>query len=118
MEEKVIKFSNRKGSRIEIIYRKNKILITAERKSLKWGWDGETMPITKGCLVATFWDYEDILRRVLKYDRTARKWFRRNVKPIVIDDSGMTLGDFILPGDVVDYKKAEEHDDNFKKIER
>lgn len=110
MEEKVIKFSNRKGSRIEIIYRKNKILITAEGKSLKWGWDGETMPITKGCLVATFWDYEDILRRVLKYDRTARKWFRRNVKPIVIDDSGMTLGDFILPGDVVDYKKAKEHD--------
>lgn len=110
MEEKVIKFSNRKGSRIEIIYRKNKILITAERKSLKWGWDGETMPVTRCCLVATFWDYERILKVVLKDDKVARRWFRRNVKPIVIDDSGMTLGDFILPGDVVDYKKAKEHD--------
>lgn len=117
MEEKIIRFKNRKGSRIEIMYFEDGgIWITAERKkSFKWNWDGETMPITKSCLVATFWDYEDILKRVLRFDKIARRWFRKNVKPIIINEDGLTLGDFILPNDIVNYKKAKEHD-NIKKI--
>lgn len=112
MKERIVRFKNRKGSRIEIIYFEDDgIWITAERKkNSKWNWDGETMPITKDCLVATFWDYEDIIKRVLKYDKVARKWFRRNVKSIVIDKNGTTLGDFILPNDEVNYKKAKKHD--------
>lgn len=110
MEERVVKFSNRKGSRIEIIYFEDDITImvnTKKRSNRKS--DYESMPVTKDCLVATFWDYEEILKRVLRYDKTARRWFRRNVKPIVIDETGTTLGDFILPNDIVDYKKAKEH---------
>lgn len=72
------------------------------------------MPITKDCLVATFWDYEDIIKRVLKYDKVARKWFRRNIKSIVIDETGLTLGDFILPNDIIDYKRVKEYDNSEK----
>jgi hypothetical protein len=112
MKEKIIRFKNRKGSRIEIIYfEDDDVWITAERKkSFRWNWNGETMPITKNCLVATLWDYEKILKIVLRFDRAARKWFRRNVKSIVIDENGLTLGDFILPNDIVDYEKAREYD--------
>ena len=49
MKEKIIRFKNRKGSRIEIIYfEDDDVWITAERKkSFRWNWNGETMPITK-----------------------------------------------------------------------
>lgn len=112
MEEKIIKFRNKKGSKIFIEY----IDVDEVIISVYWDKDNvrydryEDMPVTRCCLVATFWDYEDILKRVLKDDKVARRWFRRNVKSIVIDEAGLTLGDFILPNDVVDYKKAKEHD--------
>mgnify|MGYP000760141024 FL=1 len=32
------------------------------------------------------------------------------MKPIIIDENGLTLGDFILPNDIVDYEKARKHD--------
>lgn len=110
--EKVIKFRDKKGSKIYIeYYSADEVTISVfwNKSNIHYS-DYENMPVTRCCLVATFWDYERILKVVLKDDKVARRWFRRNVKPIVIDDSGMTLGDFILSGDVVDYKKAKEHD--------
>lgn len=110
MEEKIIKFKNKKGSRIEIIYFEDDVTILVSWKGNRRHWRYEDMPITRCCLVATFWDYEEILKRVLKFDKVARKWFRKNVKSIEIDENGLSLGDFILPNDIVNYKKAKEHD--------
>lgn len=117
MEEKVIKFKNKKGSRIEIIYSEDIYVIVRTKRYSRGGSDWESMPITRSCLVATFWDYEEILKRVLKFDKVARKWFRKNVKSIEIDENGLTLGDFILSNDIVNYKKVKEHD-SIKKINK
>lgn len=110
--KKIIKFRNKKGSKIFIEY------VDVDEVIISVYWDKgnirydryEDMPITRCSLVATFWDYEEILKRVLKDDKVARRWFRRNVKPIIIDENGLTLGDFILPNDIVDYEKARKHD--------
>lgn len=112
---KIIKFRNKKGSKIFFEY------VDVDEVIISVYWDKgnirydryEDMPITRCSLVATFWDYEEILKRVLKDDKVARRWFRRNVKPIIIDENGLTLGDFILPNDIVDivdYEKARKHD--------
>ena len=85
-------------------------LLQKERKVLGGIGMEKLCQLQKNCLVATLWDYEKILKIVLRFDRAARKWFRRNVKSIVIDENGLTLGDFILPNDIVDYEKAREHD--------
>lgn len=65
---KIIKFRNKKGSKIFFEY------VDVDEVIISVYWDKgnirydryEDMPITRCSLVATFWDYEEILKRVLK----------------------------------------------------
>lgn len=111
MEEKVIKFRNKKGSRIEIIYFEDDVTILVSWKGNRRHWRYEDMPITRCCLVATFWDYERILNVVLRDDKVARKWFKRAVGNIIIDEKGLKIKDFVCSSTgKIDYDKLKEHD--------
>lgn len=65
---KIIKFRNKKGSKIFFEY------VDVDEVIISVYWDKgnirydryEDMPITRCSLVATFWDYEEILKRVLR----------------------------------------------------
>ena len=65
---KIIKFRNKKGIKIFFEY------VDVDEVIISVYWDKgnirydryEDMPITRCSLVATFWDYEEILKRVLK----------------------------------------------------
>lgn len=63
---KIIKFRNKKGSKIFFEY-VDEVIISVYWDKGNIRYDRyEDMPITRCSLVATFWDYEEILKRVLK----------------------------------------------------
>jgi hypothetical protein len=63
---KIIKFRNKKGSKIFFEY-VDEVIISVYWDKGNIRYDRyEDMPITRCSLVATFWDYEEILKRVLR----------------------------------------------------
>lgn len=74
----------------------------------------ESMPITQYCLLCSWTDYYTIVNEVLRRDKVARRWFRRTIRGLVIDQSGTKMGDFLLPGDVLEVDKVREYSENYK----
>lgn len=93
-------FSNKKGTKIYINRSGETLKITVVTKE-----DRDYLIVDKEDITSVLDDYRVILI-VLKRDKIAKRWFKREAGEIVVGINGERLKEFILPDGTFDEDKA------------
>lgn len=112
MKKSVKRFSNRKGTKI-FFYEKEfmdgkleeEFTVTARTRLNKKRFWGDSLVVDKEDITSVLDDYRVILI-VLKRDKIAKRWFKREAGEIVVGINGERLKEFILPDGTFDEDKA------------